>query len=59
MEVTPLAGTCICYAGEALNERIERLNKIPKDIVMSDIPGCGIGALELVYGRLDKDYKDQ
>lgn len=58
VEVTPLAGTCICYAGEALNERIERLNKIPKDIVMSDIPGCGIGALELVYGRLDKDYKD-
>lgn len=46
VEVTPLAGTCICYAGEALNERIERLNKIPKDIVMSDIPGCGIGALE-------------
>ena len=58
VEVTPLAGTCICYAGEALIERIERLNKVPKDIVMSDIPGCGIGALELVYGRLDKDYKD-
>ena len=39
VEVTPLAGTCICYAGEALIERIERLNKVPKDIVMSDIPG--------------------
>lgn len=25
---------------------------------MSDIPGCGIGALEHVYGRLDRDYKD-
>lgn len=26
---------------------------------MSDIPGCGIGALDHVYGNLDKNHKDE
>ena len=59
VEVATVAGVCICYAEELLLERIYRLNKEPKDIVMSDIPGCGLGALEHVYGMLDQKYKDE
>lgn len=59
VEVATVAGICICYAEELLIERIYRLNKEPKDIVMSDIPGCGLGALEHVYGMLDEKYKDE
>ena len=59
VEVAQLAGICICYAEELLLERINRLNREPKDIVMSDIPGCGIGALDHVYGNLQKNYSDE
>ena len=59
VEVTPIGGDCICYIPDTLIERINRLNKEPKDIVMSDIPGCGIGALDHVYGNLDKNHKDE
>lgn len=60
VEVTPIGGNCICYIPDTLIERIERLNKQnPRDIVMSDIPGCGIGALDHVYGNLDKNHKDE
>lgn len=59
VEVATVAGVCICYAEELLIERIYRLNREPKDIVMSDIPGCGLGALEHVYGMLDEKYKDE
>ena len=48
VEVTPIGGDCICYIPDTLIERIERLNREPKDLVMSDIPGCGIGALDHV-----------
>lgn len=59
VEVTPIGGECICYIPDTLIERINRLNKEPKDLVMSDIPGCGIGALDHVYGNLDKNHKDE
>lgn len=59
VEVATVAGICICYAEELLIERIYRLNREPKDIVMSDIPGCGLGALEHVYGMLDEKYKEE
>ena len=26
------------------------------ELVMSDIPGCGVGALEHVYHKLDREY---
>lgn len=59
VEVATVAGVCICYAEDLLLERINRLNKEPKDVVMSDIPGCGIGALDHVYGMLNTKYKDE
>lgn len=59
VEVTPIGGNCICYIPDTLIERLERLNRTQKDIVMSDIPGCGIGALDHVYGNLDKNHKDE
>ncbi len=59
VEVATVAGICICYAEDLLIERIYRLNKEAKDIVMSDIPGCGIGALDHVYGNLKENYSDE
>ena len=56
VEVTPIGGNCICYIPDTLIERIERLNKQnPRDIVMSDIPGCGIGALDHRVRKLGQE----
>ena len=55
--VTELAGQCICYQMENLVDRLRRLlNFEHNDLVMSDIPGCGVGALEHVYHKLDREY---
>ncbi|SHN57938.1 GTP-binding protein [Desulfitobacterium chlororespirans] len=58
--VTPLAGGCICYQTEALVGILRKIrNSVQPDLIMSDIPGCGIGALDLVYHRLHKDYGEE
>ncbi|MEL3907602.1 MAG: GTP-binding protein [Treponemataceae bacterium] len=59
LEVSPITGDCICFIPDTLIERINRLNKEPKDIVMSDIPGCGVGALAHVYGNLKNNHSDE
>ena len=56
--VTPITGDCICYQTETLVERLRRIRAMEKaDIVMSDIPGCGVGALDHVYHKLHNDYE--
>lgn len=55
--VTELTGECICYQTENLVDRLRRLFDYEKnDFVMSDIPGCGVGALEHVYLKLNGEY---
>ncbi len=55
--VTELTGECICYQTENLVDRLRRLMDYEhNELVMSDIPGCGVGALEHVYHKLDKEY---
>ncbi len=55
--VTEIAGGCICYQTENLVDKIRRLRDVENaDIVMSDIPGCGVGALDHVYHKLNSDY---
>ena len=56
-KVTEIAGGCICYQTENLVDKIRRLRDVENaDIVMSDIPGCGVGALDHVYHKLNSDY---
>ena len=56
-DVTEIAGDCICYQTETLVERLRRLlNGVRADLVMSDIPGCGVGALDHVYHKLNESY---
>ncbi len=55
-----LTGECICYQTENLVERLRRvLETEGRDIAFSDIPGFGVGALDHVYHKLDRDYPGQ
>lgn len=57
---TELTGECICYQTEKL---VERLNSLFDGegcrLVVSDIPGFGVGALEHVYHTLQERYPGQ
>lgn len=48
--------TCICYQNENLAERIDSYFADGCDLVISDIPGFGVGALEHVYHGLSEKY---
>lgn len=56
-EASELTGACICYQTENL---VERLNWLYEQdgcqLVISDIPGFGVGALEHVYHTLGEQY---
>ena len=54
-----VAGDCICYQHEALVDKLRRLAGRGADVVFSDIPGCGIGALEHVYLQLRENEGDE
>lgn len=52
-----LTGECICYQTENLVERLDQLfDKDGCELVISDIPGFGVGALDHVYHTLQKRY---
>ena len=58
--VEEIASGCICYQMDNTIDRIRRLrDKDGADFVMSDIPGCGVGALDHVYHRLADDCADE
>ena len=55
-----LTGECICYQTENLVERLDQLfDQDGYELVISDIPGFGVGALEHVYHTLQKHYTDR
>lgn len=55
-----ITGDCICYQTEKLVENLERLfAEKDCELVISDIPGFGVGALEHVYHTLDGKYPGQ
>ena len=47
---------CICYRKEDLAKRLEAYDREGCVLVLSDIPGFGVGALEHVYHGLEKLY---
>lgn len=52
-----ISGECICFVTENLVERLRRLYTDGRcDMIMSDIPGFGVGALEHVYYKLRDMY---
>lgn len=56
VEIAEIAGDCICYVTEDLVDRIDRLAAGGARLVMSDIPGAGVGALDHVYLTLADQY---
>ena len=54
-----LTGTCICYQTENLVQRLRSLYENGCQLVVSDIPGFGVGALEHVYHKLDRQFPGQ
>lgn len=52
-----LTGSCICYMTETLVQRLDKLfDSDGCSLVISDIPGFGVGALDHVYHTLNRDY---
>lgn len=56
VEINEIAGDCICYVTEDLVTAITRLAEHGANLVMSDIPGAGVGALDHVYLTLKDEY---
>ncbi|MBR4744511.1 MAG: hypothetical protein IK082_10045 [Oscillospiraceae bacterium] len=50
---------CICYVNELLADRLNGLYDDGCELVVSDIPGFGVGALEHVYHGLAKKFPGQ
>ncbi|WP_165252675.1 GTP-binding protein [Adlercreutzia sp. ZJ304] len=58
--VAEIANGCICYQMDNVVDQLRRLrDKDGAVFVMSDIPGCGVGALDHVYHTLANDYSDE
>ena len=55
----PISGGCICYQHENLVGKLHQLENAGADVIFSDIPGCGIGALDHVYLELNEKEKDE
>ena len=51
---TQISGDCICYQHENLVDKLNQLVSNGATAIMSDIPGCGIGALDHVYLQLEE-----
>ncbi len=54
-----ISGNCICYQHENLVDKLHQLMNQGANILFSDIPGCGIGALDNVYLQLQEREKDE
>ena len=58
--VAEIASGCICYQMDNTIDQIRRLrDKDGAVFVMSDIPGCGVSALDHVYHRLAAENADE
>lgn len=56
VDISEITGDCICYVTEDLVTAITRLADGGANVVISDIPGAGVGALDHVYLTLKDEY---
>ncbi len=54
-----ITGECICYANELLAQRLSAYYDDGFSLVISDIPGFGVGAAEHVYHGLTEKFPDE
>ena len=54
-----ITGECICFCHDALTARLKEYYAQGCELVLSDIPGFGVGALEHVYHGLAENYPGQ
>ena len=54
----PISGGCICYQHDNLVGKLRQLETAGADVIFSDIPGCGIGAMDHVYMELNDKEKE-
>ena len=59
INASEITGECICFCHDVLTERLNAYYHDGCELVVSDIPGFGVGALEHVYHGLSRDYPDQ
>lgn len=58
--VEEIASGCICYQMDNTVDRIRRMRDTAGcKLVMSDIPGCGVGTVEHVYKQILRDNADE
>ncbi len=50
---------CICFCHDVLTDRLNAFYDGGCELIVSDIPGFGVGALEHVYHGLNRAYPDQ
>jgi len=55
----PISGGCICYQHENLVGKLHQLEAAGANVIFSDIPGCGIGAMDHVYLELEEKETDE
>ena len=56
VEISEITGDCICYVTEDLVHRIDGLVANGCNVVMSDIPGSGLGSLDHVVIKIKDEY---
>ena len=55
-EASEITDECICFIHEKLAAELDRCFDNGAELVLSDIPGFGVGALEHVYHGMSSDY---
>ena len=59
VKATEITDECICFCHDVLTERLKACYDEGCELVVSDIPGFGVGALEHVYHGLTANYPGQ
>ncbi len=55
-DASEITGKCICFCHDVLTNRLDSYFNAGCELVVSDIPGFGVGALEHVYHGLTEEY---
>ncbi len=56
VNASQITDSCICYCHDVLTDRLNSYYADGCELVVSDIPGFGVGALEHVYHGLSEEY---